>query len=785
MEWNKRSYYWKQTEKKIIDNNYFFESFSGVKISGEIYFAIIELSKRFVDKKMIVAISDKNDIPTKIFNLLNVEFVLKNSFKYFNALATSSYLFTDTTFPLFFKKRLDQKLIQFWHGTPIKKMGISVKSSSDFSNISNVQKTFLHSDKIILNNNWTKDILLKEFMIGKYIESKILLTSTLKNKDYKSNPKQNVNILFAYTWKTAYRKNPKLLKGKLKYIDNLIKLNIMNKKNYSFYYSLHNLIYNKKFLKWMDDNLSFIKPLRYENEIYEFMKYEADIIVSDFSSFVFDAAYFNKKIIIDFSNFNDYVKERGVYFEVINDLKNNFVYRNSIKDTVIEIFKKNSNQDLTWINEKYNEFEFSKNYWIDIIFKIDETKPVKPVKSDSTLIYPGNLALNGITTSLYNTLDLLIKNNGNITIWAPKSYISQNKAIDLYKKYDGKLQILSTNYQQKGYIDKFNEYTYRKIGFPVFLGRFNRKTVVDHETIFGNINFKNVVHFSGYEWFVNEVLSRFKSNKIYYIHNDLYLEYKYKRNFRKFSIKRGFKSYDKIVFVSKGLSEVKRKIRGLDKQKQKFTIIENPMPDYKRIKELSNNNNLDVKTSQSYLETAILKEIIKEKKITKVVSIGRIGALQKNHYTIIKSFENYKDNYNSDSVLLLMGGKGFKKDRYFIRNKLTNYKINHSRYKKDIFIFKTNNVYNILKNSDILLYNSIYEGQGLAVIEAATLGLPVIVSDYHVLKEQSIKYGHSTVVKTNDYKKIAININSNINNGNNFDVKNYNKSVEIEINKLY
>lgn len=777
------SYYFKQCKKNIREDFYFLESFNGKKIAGEIYFAIIFLSDSFPDKTIVSVIEKKKDIPEKLLNRGNIIFVKRDTRKYFKYLAMSKNIFTDTTFPNFFIKRKEQTMIQFWHGTPIKNMGISTKSG-DFRNISNVQKNLLLSDWIILNNEWTKEVFLKEYMIHKKLENKIILSSTLKNKIYpseKSDGKNKTTVLFAYTWKTIYRKNKKLLKGKLRYLDQLIETSMTQGEDFEFYYSLHNLIYNKRFLKWMEKKLVYLKPLYYNNEIYEFMTFETDIVVSDYSSFVFDAAFKNKKIIIDKSGSKKYKEERGFYKEVIQDIQNSFICKDTMNEVISSIFDENEKKSYDLINEKYNSFEGKTKDWTKKIFLEEEIKLSN--FDQGILIYPGNLTLNGITSSFYNTLDILLSKNKNITIWAPKNYISQKKAENLYKKYNGRIEILHSNYQSFGTIDKINEFFYKKIRRPIFKRRFKNKFKAEYEMIFSSNTFKKVVHFSTYEWYVGEVMSNFECEKIIYVHNDLYLEYKYRTNFRKWSLERIFNAFDKIYFVSQGLIDAEKKLIGLKKNSHKFSVTENPMPSEWKIRSQKNTKKIDINFNSPYLEKDIFKELILNKNIIKFVSVGRIGALQKNHYTLIKAFEYYKKTNNDNSILLILGGKGNKKDNGVIRNLMTLWKLKFSKNKESIFIFKTSNVYKILAESSVFILPSKYEGQPMVVMEAASLGIPVIVSDYVSLKEQSIKYNHSIITKMNDYKSIAHHMNELIGEENYFDTVEYNKRCEEILDK--
>ena len=48
---------------------------------------------------------------------------------------------------------------------------------------------------------------------------------------------------------------------------------------------------------------------------------------------------------------------------------------------------------------------------------------------------------------------------------------------------------------------------------------------------------------------------------------------------------------------------------------------------------------------------------------------------------------------------------------------------------KVLFLGRRSDIYNVLKSSDVFVFPSLYEGFGIAVLEAEASGLPVVVSD--------------------------------------------------------
>jgi len=121
--------------------------------------------------------------------------------------------------------------------------------------------------------------------------------------------------------------------------------------------------------------------------------------------------------------------------------------------------------------------------------------------------------------------------------------------------------------------------------------------------------------------------------------------------------------------------------------------------------------------------------------------LGRIE-LKKNVVGIIKAFEIFKEDYelrimnyekgmnakyqipNTKYKLVLVGGKGYGWENVKL-------KVKSSKYKKDIIFTGYVSDYEkwqLLKNTEALLFPSFYEGFGLPILEAQNAGVPVITS---------------------------------------------------------
>ena len=117
------------------------------------------------------------------------------------------------------------------------------------------------------------------------------------------------------------------------------------------------------------------------------------------------------------------------------------------------------------------------------------------------------------------------------------------------------------------------------------------------------------------------------------------------------------------------------------------------------------------------------KQYRKQLKIEEKIVMGHVGRFeeQKNHDFIIEVFsEIVKQNENT---ILILIGEGSLKQKIIQKVK----KMNLDKYV--IFMNTRNDINKLLSAMDCFIFPSIYEGLGIAVIEAQASGLPIICSD--------------------------------------------------------
>lgn len=187
-------------------------------------------------------------------------------------------------------------------------------------------------------------------------------------------------------------------------------------------------------------------------------------------------------------------------------------------------------------------------------------------------------------------------------------------------------------------------------------------------------------------------------NKIHWLHYD----YKIKNVNEKYNkiFKKVLPRFNKIVAVSKGVMDDFNNIYKLDNKTQ----VINNLIDVEKIKNMSNE----------------VEKINHSKKI-KLISVGRIH-YQKGYDRLIKAIKKLQEENLIQNISLEIYGDGPEKP---ILSELVN-ELGLSKTIK--FMGRTNNPYSKIKKCDLFILSSVYEPFGLVIIEAMTLGVPVLAT---------------------------------------------------------
>lgn len=188
-----------------------------------------------------------------------------------------------------------------------------------------------------------------------------------------------------------------------------------------------------------------------------------------------------------------------------------------------------------------------------------------------------------------------------------------------------------------------------------------------------------------------------------------------------------FEKFDAVVSVSKASAlSLKKEFPNLN---EKIHYIYNLL-DVEKIRQLA----------------IIPPREFKQNKTFKIITVARIQNISKAFDRAIKIVSNLK-NKNLKFVWYIVGD-GEDKDsiqKAIINNNLDSYMV---------LLGKKNNPYPFIKNADLFVLQSYYEGKPIVIDEALVLGTPVLVSNYTSAEEQ-VKNGITGFIVNNEENAIT------------------------------
>ena len=150
------------------------------------------------------------------------------------------------------------------------------------------------------------------------------------------------------------------------------------------------------------------------------------------------------------------------------------------------------------------------------------------------------------------------------------------------------------------------------------------------------------------------------------------------------------------------------------------------------------NNAIDVNEFQFSIDTR--KKIRDEFSLHDEIVIGHIGRFMpvKNHRFILDIFSSIKKKHNK-FILMLVGDGSLKVD-------IENYARELGVFDDIIFTGVRSDVNELLQAMDCFIFPSLYEGLGIALIEAQASGLPCVISD-RIPQEAIVTDGLVSILK--------------------------------------
>ena len=241
--------------------------------------------------------------------------VRRGSREYYHYLATAKYLFNNVNFEDAYVKRPGQIEVQTMHGTPYKTLGLDVKADfpTEASRTKYVNKN-QRWDYLVAQGRFAEEMAWQWFKFHKSVlKTGYPRTDILTNVDTETNQKIKLKlglpldkkiILYAPTWRT---------KNHFDFELDLEQMRAALEKDYVLGIRMHHLV---------GKGYSFEADNKFVYDLTDYISIEdlyliADILITDYSSVMFDFAMTGKPILFYTYDLTAYSQDlRGVYFDL-------------------------------------------------------------------------------------------------------------------------------------------------------------------------------------------------------------------------------------------------------------------------------------------------------------------------------------------------------------------------------------------------------------------------------------------------------------------------------------
>ncbi|MBR2547149.1 MAG: CDP-glycerol glycerophosphotransferase family protein [Eubacterium sp.] len=258
-------------------------------------------------------------------------------------LETCKYLITESYFPYQFTKRYGQVVINTWHGTPLKKIGL-LKEGNRCHKSGLQQKNFLCSDYLLYPNTFTRDVMWRSYKITHLLTGKALMmgyprtAGMLKVTDEEKAALKSMlapagEKIYAYmpTFRGHWGKKKSVKRDRefLDYMDSALGNDEI------LYVHLHHHYHESDMLDF--SRYSHIRNFPEDVDSYSLMTV-TDALISDYSSVFVDYLILNKHVVLYIDDYDEYNRRQGLNID-IRELSLDMAFS---REDVIRLLRKES-----------------------------------------------------------------------------------------------------------------------------------------------------------------------------------------------------------------------------------------------------------------------------------------------------------------------------------------------------------------------------------------------------------------------------------------------------------
>lgn len=725
-------------------------------------------------------LTDKREFDKSFAAHPRVRSVLIRSVEYYKLLSTAKYLVNNQTFPPNFVKRDEQVYLNTWHGTPLKTMGYDSPEGS--FGVRNTVRNFLSADYLLSPNEHTTEVMyargyrLHGIYQGTIIEEGYpridaqFLDGSEREKVRGELRAVGVEladekiVLFAPTWRGHSFADPVHDADALR-----ADVELLGKQlgpEYTVLLKVHQQIF-----KPVSEHEALRGRLVPNSVPTNRLLGCVDVLVTDYSSIFFDFLVTGRPVLFYIPDAASYERDRGVLLKLSELPGPLYTDLDGVAKGVRAVSTGTEKDPQVTHGDRYREAAAtycSKDDGnatarvIDIVFR-GRTEGYRlhrglPDDRTSILISMGRSRTSGVNTSLLGLLVNLDPATYDVTllVQAPRNNVER----ELQDRIPASVrQLVRTGTfpvtaKRLAAHDRFLKTGLDPDGsFP---GDEARVLAAEWRHSLGLSSFDYAIDFSGYTPFWPSVLLQGEvRTRSIWMHNDMLADSQRGANDRRFrhdglpAVFTLYQHFDYLVSVSPALARINAASLKHLASAAKFVSATNTI-DVEQIRSLGSSTsvvgsaeapnievaNVPMSTSakqlvQSYPLDVVASEIERQVHLARLmpdrghtttfVTVGRLSP-EKNHARLIRAFARVHAE-RSETRLLLLGDGPLAADLEALVERLD---LGHAVR----FAGYQSNPYELMAESDCFVLSSDYEGQPMVILEALTLGVPVVTVDF-------------------------------------------------------
>lgn len=700
-----------------------YESFHGDSVSCNPLAVFRAARERLSDRNLLHAwvVKPHAAIPEELAALPDVVFVRHGSPLYARYLATAGWLVNNNTFMPYFVRRPEQRYLNTWHGTPLKKLGIDIPGA--LFDHKNATRNLLQATHLAMPNAFSQQALLESMQVNDVIHCRIAETGQARidlmlgaDADAKARIKARLGlgtdtkiILYAPTWRGSL--DGASLDAAL--VSDAIER--LNGHGATVLFSGHHMVARK--LGQLPDGAMAVPA---GMDITELMAV-VDVLVTDYSSILFDFLPSGRPVLLYVPDMEQYQRERGLYLDIGALPVQACTTADALEQALLSALAGVSSippgqteaaRQAYWPREDGG----SAGRTVAFFFEGDTRHEItQPPRHKRTLLFQvGNFSPNGVTASFNRLAGAIDPDRLSLAVivdpWTLESYpqrLERFAELPAHVARWGRISFPVANCEQQWLNTRQGSREVLNARQKQLLDTYY---VREYARQFGSARFDVVVDFSGYAGFWTALFARGRpagTRCAVYLHNDMDQE----QRSRHPQLAKVFEHYplcDALISVSGSLNAVNR---------QRFGSMPGQRPECFH----SVDNCIDPDFIRRRAEQELPEDFARWREGH--VLLGTVGRLspEKGHLRLLDAFARVRRKHASTRLVIVGEGP----ERPVLQQHIAELGL-----EADVLLTGAlANPYPVMRELDLFVLSSHYEGQGIVLLEALTLGRPVLSTD--------------------------------------------------------